>query len=145
MCACLQPGIQQWLCALCSSVVSLRVHLYTGYGCCGSHIVLHVSSWDCYPTPASCSVHPDTSKLRVLAELAIHPLATAVEEVAAGVADEERQDAQLQGLPPPMIPGVRHTALSSCYRLVRTHFDQRSSCSQLCLHATCGRCGRAQC
>ncbi|KAI7842797.1 hypothetical protein COHA_003543 [Chlorella ohadii] len=62
-------------------------------------------------------VHPDTSKLRVLAELAIHPLATAVEEVAAGVADEERQDAQLQGLPPPMIPGVRHTALSSCYRL----------------------------
>lgn len=77
----------------------------------------------CTP-PASrtcCSVHPDLSKQRVLAELLIHPLAAAVEEVAAGVAVEERQDARLQGLPPPMIPGVRGRAVSSCYRLVRCH------------------------
>lgn len=64
-------------------------------------------------------MHPDVSKLRVLAELVIHPLATAVEEVAAGVAVQSRQDARLQGVPPPMIPGVRDRATSNCYMLVR--------------------------
>lgn len=45
----------------------------------------------------------------------IHPLAAAVEEVATGIEVEERQDTRLQGLPPPMVPGVHDRAPSSCY------------------------------
>ncbi|KAI7845940.1 hypothetical protein COHA_000486 [Chlorella ohadii] len=63
------------------------------------------------------SMHPDPSKLRVLAELVIQPLAAAIEEVAAGVTVEERQDTRLQGLPPPMIPGVKDGSASVCYML----------------------------
>ena len=58
-------------------------------------------------------------KLQVLAELVIHPLAAAIEEVAAGIEVEDRQDARLQGLPPPMVPGVHDRAPSSCYMQVR--------------------------
>jgi len=84
--------------------------------------LLNASFGDRCTIPAShicCSMHPDPSKLCVLAELVIQPLATAVEEVAAGVAVEERQDARLQGLPPPMIPGVKDGSASVCYMLVR--------------------------
>lgn len=90
-----------------------------------------------------CRMHPDLSKLRVLAELVIHPLAAAVEEVAAGVTVEERQDARLQGLPPPMIPGVQDSAASSCYMLVRSAAATASARQHnqfdwsLCWHASC--------
>jgi hypothetical protein len=63
------------------------------------------------------TVHPDHSKLQVLAELVIHLLTAAVEEVVTGVEVEDRQDARLQGLPPPMVPGVHDRAQSSCYML----------------------------
>lgn len=69
--------------------------------------------------PSRCSAHPDVPKLKVLAELVIHPLAAAVEEVATGIEVEERQDTRLQGLPPPMVPGVHDRAPSSCYMQVR--------------------------
>lgn len=90
-----------------------------------------------------CRMHPDLSKLRVLAELVINPLAAAVEEVAAGVTVEERQDARLQGLPPPMIPGVQDSAASSCYMLVRSAAASHNCLLHhqfdwsLCWHASC--------
>ncbi|PRW61323.1 hypothetical protein C2E21_0337 [Chlorella sorokiniana] len=61
--------------------------------------------------------HPDLSKEKVLAELAIQPLAMAIEEVAAGLVLQERQDERLQGLPPPMTAGTRDSASATCYTL----------------------------
>ncbi len=54
-----------------------------------------------------------------MAELVIHPLAVAVEELATGVQVEERQAPQLQGLPPPMIPNSPNLSSSACFMLVR--------------------------
>ncbi|PRW61062.1 hypothetical protein C2E21_0336 [Chlorella sorokiniana] len=65
----------------------------------------------------SDGLHPGPGGARVMAELMIHPLAVAVEEVAEGVQVEERQDPRLQGLPPPMIPHSPSIASSACYML----------------------------
>ncbi len=116
-CAACQPA-----CGFQRSAVCLSLCMHTGCVCCyrcSQAMALHATCWPPHSTPAPRSMHPDPTKLRVLAELVIHPLAAAVEEAAAGVAVEGRQDARLQGLPPPMIPGVQDHAVSACYRLVR--------------------------
>lgn len=83
---------------------------------------------------AHCRLHPGPGGARVMAELVIHPLAVAVEEVAAGVRVEERQELRLQGLPPPMIPHSPSIASSTCYMLVRF-----SACkNDTGWHAPCG-------
>ena len=65
-----------------------------------------------------CSVHPDTHGLRAVAELLIHPVAWAVQEVAAGLLPKRRADTRLEGLPPPMLPNLPELSLSTCYMLV---------------------------
>jgi hypothetical protein len=83
----------------------------------------YVSPWQSKPHPpihwlhAQLRLHPGPGGARVMAELMIHPLAVAVEEVAEGVQVEERQDPRLQGLPPPMIPHSPSIASSACYML----------------------------
>lgn len=94
-------------------------------GCSGGRIPVQASSApDTLHQPtqavhARLRLHPGAGGARVLAELMIHPLAAAVEEVAAGVQVEEREDPRLQGLPPPMIPHSPNISSSSCYMLVR--------------------------
>lgn len=82
-----------------------------------------------------CSLHPHDTGHAVMAELLLHALDRAIEEVQTGrslSAADRRGDPRLDSLPPPMIPHSPDERAALCAMLVRYQLFLYCSCMPSC-------------